>query len=330
MSFYASARPDGLERVAADKGFVERAQDHALADAPLAGYEVHGVDDARLSGGLAGVVGVVVIAGARRPALPGRRGRRERADAVGGPGARRDVLSGVSSGHAPPAVRPRRDSPVHRAAAARASWSPSSRSCWSWSPPRATWYGPSPATRCCSLAVVGVARVPPSYLLQADGRRGAVRGVRAAAAVRRARARRSRCSGCSLSEPGLLGAWNMLAKGTLGVLAIAAARGHHRAARAARRAGAAAAAAAAGADHGLHGPLPRRGHRRDAPDADRPGVARLHRPAIRGTGRSLAQVGRRAVHPLLRARRAGAPGDAGPGYTGAAGSRTAAAPPRTG
>ena len=36
--------------------------------------------------------------------------------------------------------------------------------------------------------------------------------------------------------------------------------------------------AAAGPDHGLHGPLPRRGHRRDAPDADGARVPRLHRP----------------------------------------------------
>ena len=83
----------------------------------------------------------------------------------------------------------------------------------------------------------------------------------------------------------------------------------HRAAGAARRPRAAAAAPAARADHGVHGPLPRRGHRRDAADEDRPRVPRLHRPqpaALAGAG----PLGRRAVHPLLRARRAGAPGDA--------------------
>lgn len=63
VSFYASGDPDGLERVAEDEGFIDAATDHDLADAPLADYEVEGVDDDRLSGGLAGVVGVVVTLG---------------------------------------------------------------------------------------------------------------------------------------------------------------------------------------------------------------------------------------------------------------------------
>ncbi|MGW7437954.1 energy-coupling factor ABC transporter permease [Streptomyces sp. NPDC054849] len=65
VSFYASASPDGLEKVAADEGFDGKAEDHAAADSPLADYSVKDVDDARLSGGLAGVVGVgvTVVAG---------------------------------------------------------------------------------------------------------------------------------------------------------------------------------------------------------------------------------------------------------------------------
>ncbi|OII65086.1 cobalt ABC transporter permease [Streptomyces sp. CC53] len=58
VSFYASADPDGLERVAADYGIDEKAEDHAVADSPLADYGVTGVTDARLSGGLAGTLGV--------------------------------------------------------------------------------------------------------------------------------------------------------------------------------------------------------------------------------------------------------------------------------
>lgn len=61
VSFYASGSPDGLEKVAADKGFDAGAQDHAVADGPLADYGVSGVEDARLSGGLSGVVGVGVV-----------------------------------------------------------------------------------------------------------------------------------------------------------------------------------------------------------------------------------------------------------------------------
>ena len=65
VSFYASANPDGLEKVAADHGIDQQAEEHAVADSPLADYGVKDVDDARLSGGLAGVigVGVTVVAG---------------------------------------------------------------------------------------------------------------------------------------------------------------------------------------------------------------------------------------------------------------------------
>ncbi|WP_030706972.1 energy-coupling factor ABC transporter permease [Streptomyces sp. NRRL F-2580] len=65
VSYYASASPDGLEKVAADKGIDAKVEDHAAADSPLADYGVKNVDDARLSGGLAGVigVGVTVVAG---------------------------------------------------------------------------------------------------------------------------------------------------------------------------------------------------------------------------------------------------------------------------
>ena len=59
-SYYASSSPDGLEWSAEKEGFLDTAEDSATADSPLADYEVSGVDDGRLSGGLAGVVGVVV------------------------------------------------------------------------------------------------------------------------------------------------------------------------------------------------------------------------------------------------------------------------------
>ncbi|MFD9316933.1 energy-coupling factor ABC transporter permease [Streptomyces sp. NPDC060053] len=65
VSFYASANPDGLEKVAADKGIDEKAGKHASDGSPLAGYGVEDVTNARLSGGLAGVIGVgtTVVAG---------------------------------------------------------------------------------------------------------------------------------------------------------------------------------------------------------------------------------------------------------------------------
>nr|WP_206326089.1 energy-coupling factor ABC transporter permease [Streptomyces sp. N502] len=65
VSFYASASPDGLEKVAEDKGFAQSAKEHDVADSPLADYGVKDIGNARLSGGLAGVigVGVTVVAG---------------------------------------------------------------------------------------------------------------------------------------------------------------------------------------------------------------------------------------------------------------------------
>lgn len=65
VSFYASADPDGLEKVAADHGIDRAAGEHASAGSPLADYGVEDVGDARLSGGLAGVIGVgaTVVAG---------------------------------------------------------------------------------------------------------------------------------------------------------------------------------------------------------------------------------------------------------------------------
>ncbi|MEN3537530.1 energy-coupling factor ABC transporter permease [Microbispora sp. ZYX-F-249] len=58
FSFYASGDPDGLEKVAADKGLSAQEKPHAVENGPLADYAVKGVEDQRLSGGLAGVAGV--------------------------------------------------------------------------------------------------------------------------------------------------------------------------------------------------------------------------------------------------------------------------------
>jgi cobalt/nickel transport system permease protein/cobalt/nickel transport protein len=60
-SYYASSHPDGLEYVAERTGFLDSAKDSATSDSPLADYQTTGVDDARLSGGIAGVVGVLVM-----------------------------------------------------------------------------------------------------------------------------------------------------------------------------------------------------------------------------------------------------------------------------
>lgn len=65
-SYYASSHPDGLEHVAEKAGFIDTAEESPTSDSPLADYETEGVDDDRVGGGIAGVVGsllVLVLAG---------------------------------------------------------------------------------------------------------------------------------------------------------------------------------------------------------------------------------------------------------------------------
>lgn len=61
VSPHASSEPDGLTKVAIDEGFADQETAHDLADSPLAGYGVDGVEDDGLSTGLAGVIGVAVV-----------------------------------------------------------------------------------------------------------------------------------------------------------------------------------------------------------------------------------------------------------------------------
>lgn len=61
VSFYASSSPDGLEHVAGRTGMLDTAREHAARDSPFAGYGTKGVEDERLSGGIAGVVGALVV-----------------------------------------------------------------------------------------------------------------------------------------------------------------------------------------------------------------------------------------------------------------------------
>jgi ABC-type Fe3+ transport system permease subunit len=55
----ASSDPDGLERVAEDQGFIERAQN--LFSGLLGDYAIPGVDNESLSTVLAGLLGVVIV-----------------------------------------------------------------------------------------------------------------------------------------------------------------------------------------------------------------------------------------------------------------------------
>lgn len=61
VSLFASSNPDGLEYVAEKVGFADAAEDSATADSPLSDYQVKGVENDALSGGLAGVLGALVV-----------------------------------------------------------------------------------------------------------------------------------------------------------------------------------------------------------------------------------------------------------------------------
>lgn len=85
VSYYASGSPDGLNRVAADHGFDETAKDSPTGGSPFADYGVQGIDNQRLSGGLAGIAGVVIVlaVGSGLAVVVRRRTRARRADAAG-------------------------------------------------------------------------------------------------------------------------------------------------------------------------------------------------------------------------------------------------------
>lgn len=60
---WASSQPDGLERVAEDRGFRDTAREHALSESPVADYQVPGVEDERASTALSGLIGTLLTFG---------------------------------------------------------------------------------------------------------------------------------------------------------------------------------------------------------------------------------------------------------------------------
>ncbi len=59
ISLFASQSPDGLERVAEDKGFAESAEESSFEI--MSDYSVPGVGSDRLSTSLAGIIGVLIM-----------------------------------------------------------------------------------------------------------------------------------------------------------------------------------------------------------------------------------------------------------------------------
>ena len=63
LSPFASKAPDGLERVAADKGFLDRATGREVISSPLPDYAVPGVKNEALATALAGLAGTLIVFG---------------------------------------------------------------------------------------------------------------------------------------------------------------------------------------------------------------------------------------------------------------------------
>ena len=63
VSYYASSSPVGLTKVSEDKGFASTEKAHGAEDSPFAGYSAKDIGNDRLAGGIAGIVGVLVVAG---------------------------------------------------------------------------------------------------------------------------------------------------------------------------------------------------------------------------------------------------------------------------
>jgi hypothetical protein len=63
VSPYASASPDGLERVAEDEGFAGDGRLHSLQEgSPIPDYAFPGIDDPRLATAVAGFTGTLAVA----------------------------------------------------------------------------------------------------------------------------------------------------------------------------------------------------------------------------------------------------------------------------
>lgn len=64
ISPFASPWPDGLERVAEDKGFLEEAEGEPALTSPIPDYTFPGVNNEKLATSIAGVIGTLGVFGA--------------------------------------------------------------------------------------------------------------------------------------------------------------------------------------------------------------------------------------------------------------------------
>ena len=63
LSPFASTWPDGLERIAASKGFLEKGEEKNMIPSPLPDYKFPGFKNEKLATSLSGVLGAVILFG---------------------------------------------------------------------------------------------------------------------------------------------------------------------------------------------------------------------------------------------------------------------------
>jgi cobalt/nickel transport protein len=63
ISPFASSSPDGLEKVAENKGFLEKGEVSPVLTGLIPDYVCPGVDNERLATGIAGVLGTLIVFG---------------------------------------------------------------------------------------------------------------------------------------------------------------------------------------------------------------------------------------------------------------------------
>ncbi len=60
LSPFASSSPDGLERVAEDKGFIHKAEEKVVLNSPIPDYSIPAVKNEILSTSLSGLIGTII------------------------------------------------------------------------------------------------------------------------------------------------------------------------------------------------------------------------------------------------------------------------------
>ena len=102
VSPFASASPDGLEKVATDKAFIEDGRLHSVQDdSPIPDYAFPGIENERVATGLAGFAGTLLVFGLGY-------GLAAAAAAAHGTTARRHERGPPLTRPASPAIRPAR------------------------------------------------------------------------------------------------------------------------------------------------------------------------------------------------------------------------------